>query len=372
VCVCVVSNVFVSSQVAMRLLDRQEERIRGLRPASSAVLEISFDESEVVASVDGEPGIYALCMMHAKLRWVEAVGGKCLDFNIVMAPAFLLGTTAEHLMAAITKRLPVGIRDLKRLVKRLSININSDGARACKRLARRFMGRSNMTMDGDGVVSVHSTCCMHATQAIVNAVFAAVKLSTALFCACVLLHHVKVFGGLKRRFFRVAIEQSEDFIVYTPPAPDKVAYVRALLEMSDWRSDQTYLEGKDGPILSPEKQARASFLDRVSLELAASEFDGDRIAKLRKYCPYGCCANLEIAREKMIKDVGEALLAHAPQIPACNRWERMFGPLCFWAVFSRCKQLVSSLADISQKDLTQEDGGPVTEADLIGPGDDNT
>ena len=111
---------------AMKLFKRQRDFLKGLAPASSAQLQITLDETEVPAVVDGQLGLFHLCMLHAVLFWTLRDSGVTKVFQIVMAPAFLLNTGAEFLLSAIRRRLPVSLRELKHLVKRFSVNIGSE------------------------------------------------------------------------------------------------------------------------------------------------------------------------------------------------------------------------------------------------------
>jgi hypothetical protein len=361
------------SLVGMKLVKKSRDFCANLPLAESAILEITFDETEVIANVSGQPGLYHLCMVHAYLVWKMADGTE-EKHELPMAPAFMFKTTAEYLLGAIINRLPFKISDLKRKVKRLNINIGSDSAKACKRLGRYFRGRAGMTVAGDGITALHALCMMHATHHVVVAVLAQRGLLTPMFCVCVLLQQVKVLSSIRKQLHTSTRDVGSP-IVYDPPTQARISYVRALIGLTEWKGEQDFMQGGRLDAVSQTRRDKAKAMDIAAIQLAGSTFEGDAIVALKKYCAYGCCASADIALCKLKGLVDKFVLPGTPGVPACNRWEKVFSPLCYIATATRITPISLAIKVVSENDQKlQEDGAlhPIGEDDLAGPGDDST
>ena len=65
------------------------------------------------------------------------------------------------------------------------------------------------------------------------------------------------------------------------------------------------------------------------------------------------------------------LISGAPDVPACSRWTKLFGPLCFWTVAVVFGVLPKQLAHISGA-YAVEQGDMVTEGDVVGFAEEDT
>lgn len=72
------------NSAALTYVKRQSGFFHRLEHAHHAVLEISFDETEVDTSVDGITGIYSMMMMHGRLQWRSSATGMKTTYQMVV------------------------------------------------------------------------------------------------------------------------------------------------------------------------------------------------------------------------------------------------------------------------------------------------
>ena len=77
-----------------------------------------------------------------------------------------------------------------------------------------------------------------------------------------------------------------------------------------------------------------------------------------------------MAKQKAKDDLRTVAVPAPPIIPACNRWLKVFPPIVFWmlAIILGIAGAIEKVAEEAMQDYDQ----PLTAADIIGPGDDDT
>ena len=230
----------VKDALSLKMCHRQTRGVRGLPPAKRASLEISLDETEVIAELKNVAATRSMMMMHAKLRWRD-LNGKLRVYQIIMPPAFLKNTTAPVLITAIMKRLPVPLSELKSKVKSLSLLIGSDSAKSCNRVDKHFLACSGLAADLDGTITLPGKCFQHKAGATLFSICRMFGITCPMFCACVLMHQGSVFEHLVRtvrgrvaRDFQPQLEE---------PDRAKVKYFESLLALLDWQAERDYIAG---------------------------------------------------------------------------------------------------------------------------------
>eukprot|EP00959_Pyramimonas_sp_CCMP1952_P417271 8742509-Pyramimonas_sp.AAC.1 len=105
-----------------------------------------------------------------------------------MPPAILVNTKAETMDAAIHARLPIPLGEIKRKCKCLSIAVLTDSAKSCFRFSKSVRNRTQITADGDGVISVWVPCLMHRVALGIFAMLKMFQWTVPLFCVAALAH----------------------------------------------------------------------------------------------------------------------------------------------------------------------------------------
>ena len=232
----------------------------------------------------------------------------------------------------------------------LSIVPVSDSAKACARLARHFLANSRLQAEidavhgplVDGLVAVHSRCMMHQVSIIVSAVMTMLALSSALFCASVLMQ-----SGRQRRSVLAEVRrqlQADISIVVCADMSQQQErqnelYLEAMLGTLQRVDDETeamlytsFVGLDEQHVLGRNARRRAEARARLSRSLAASTFDGGRLVKMVHRCPLGCHESPAAARNEIISDLETAHFGLHIPVPALNRWVKLYGPLVYWYV----------------------------------------
>ena len=360
----------VRNAVALAIWKMQKRGVDALPHAKFASLELSFDETEVVARLGNRQGKVDLFMAHCVLRWTTYSGATSVH-QLIIPPSMLINKKAETMYAAIHSHLPFRLGDLKRKCKTLFICLGSDSARSCKKLARDFQGRTQLQAGSlDGVLAVWSPCLMHRIALVMFGLLKFCSITIPLFCASVLMHQASVFTTLQRKA-KAEVDKLE--ICFRPP-PDyetKHKYLRGLFKFLDALEDRSRAETLgDAVDERSARHKRCLARARLAEDLAASDFEGNRLTKLRHYCPYGHCDSEAHARQKIWEYIEIAILHAPPPVPLCNRWTLSYPPLCWWNVIDKLGFLSDSLQEMAEPWL--ETCVDILDIDAFGPGDDDS
>jgi hypothetical protein len=151
---------------------------------------------------------------------------------------------------------------------------------------------------------------------------------------------------------------------YTEPRAENVAYLAALFDMSRWQhaKGSQIFDEKASPLYLARKAAR----ERLARCLAASEIDVDgNITVLRKFCPMGCHRSPEDAIASLQSDLKLVLLPAPPNIPACNRWMKLFPCECFWMAALKLNIVTEEINCIASREIDALPNLPPEESDLV-------
>ncbi|CAK0884193.1 unnamed protein product, partial [Prorocentrum cordatum] len=345
----------------------QQERMRSLPFAQLCIIKITFDETETVVSMRGSgQSVRSLFMLHGEVRSFERMDGPGVRHQLMLPPAVLSNTKTECFWNAIMSRLPDTLADIKRRCKCMAIVIGSDSAKSCIKLGKVFKGRTALTAGLDGCVSVWAPCLMHMAAL---CVFFAMKVHgvlVPLFCACVLMRQSKVFPAFVVRA-ELQIEKME--IVFEEPDGVEVThrYLVSLFAFLE-QTRSTALDEDAGPHVRSRRQAAA----RLSTSLSASLVENGKITKLRHYCTYGCCSSEAEAVEKVKADFKLVLFGVPPDVPACNRWAKVYPPLCYWMVLMAFPFTDPALHEVAQVKCDLSEAAVFNDADEVGLGEEDT
>eukprot|EP00969_Alexandrium_andersonii_P324253 14327409-Alexandrium_andersonii.AAC.1 len=61
------------------------------------------------------------------------------------------------------------------------------------------------------------------------------------------------------------------------------------------------------------------------------------------YCPVGCHASRQEVVDQLYSDVCEVFLNHPAQVPAWNKWTKMWGPLVWFTCFCALNSMLASI-----------------------------
>ena len=345
----------------------QQERMRSLPFARLCIIKLTFDETETVVSMRGDgQSVRSLFMLHGEVRSFERMDGPGVQHQLMLPPAVLSNTKAECFWPALMSRLPDTLADIKRRCKCMALVIGSDSAKSCIKLGKVFRGRTALTAGMDGCVSVWAPCLMHMAALCVFYVMKVHGVLVPLFCACVLMRQSKVFSA-----FVVRAELHVDKMDVVFEEPDGAEETRRYLVSLFAFLEQTRSTASDedaGPRVRSRRQAAA----RLSKSLSASLVDGGKITELRHYCTYGCCSSEAEAVAKVKADFKLVLFDVAPDVPACNRWTKVYPPLCYWMVLMAFPFTVPALHEVAQVKCDLSEAAVFNDADEVGLGEEDT
>ena len=143
----------IRNAVAERFLLEQQGRLKALRPGYDTVfLEVAFDETEEPVSLNSvRSEIVSIMTLH--LRFFGRRGGGTEKFDVVLPPAAVATTAAEHLKGALMSRLPLPLAAFRNLAGRFALIVNR---------LRRFLPPSRSALHHD---RPHAFCAMpHASR----------------------------------------------------------------------------------------------------------------------------------------------------------------------------------------------------------------
>jgi hypothetical protein len=183
--------------VALGYWKAERQAILDMPPARHITLLISFGESDTNCEIDSIKGVFSLIMIHCTMLWFERDSDVQHKLELCIPPGLLLRKTASSILTAVTKRLPVSLRELKARTQSLAIIPVSDSARACLKVGRNFLTFAGLSRDQDaeganlldGVVTLHSICLMHQVALVVASVLKMLDVTCPMFCCCVLLQN---------------------------------------------------------------------------------------------------------------------------------------------------------------------------------------
>lgn len=309
-----------------------KEEIRCLQaaaPCDVCVLKVTFDESEQLASIDDEAGIFSMMMVHVTIKQIFG-DNHVKTHHIALPPAFVANTDAPTLLNAILTRLPAPLEWLCRMCRVLWIMPGSDSARSCLKVGRHFAflanaGKRNVgggVMRLSGTLSLHGRCLMHMLGVCAATLMTDLRVISPMFCGCCLLQK----GGTRKMIKDTAhkcIQRGLEIVFDEPDAPrDNQPYLRSVLQQLDYADEPTNILLHDG-VAPPEptgaRLRRRNAMDRLSKNLAHSTIEHGRITKYRHGCRLGCHASRQEAVDEINADIDEVQLNKGIGVPALNR-----------------------------------------------------
>jgi hypothetical protein len=334
---------------------------------------MNFDETDFEVIVDGMVGTFPMVMSRAKLGWTVEATGITQEVDIVMPLVFVGNKTTQTLMKAIDKSFPVSLAFLKARCQVLTIGLGTDGAKSCKKYGNVLAFQTHVDSNGDGVTSCHAICQLHGGNLICRGTMLALKMSTDLFMATVLMHKGWIFHNLKSKASRM-LRGSLIHIEYVMPAgSERVSqYLRVILELFEIHSRKSESEHAQA---NKAQTKRAKACDRLALLLAASTVNEHGvITRLAHCCPFGCHATPQEGIDEIIDLFKTVFFNAMPMVPACNRWMKLFPNLCWWAASLTFQFFVDLLCDLAAKKEIEAGSelGPLLEADFVGYEDDTS
>ena len=117
------------------------------------VYDVSFDETTEDLQVDGDQGPQHVMMIQGKISCCYADWVKVVD--VVTPITILVGIGAEDILTALKTRVPAVVEGVADLGVPYCVVLNSDSAKACKRLARHFQALAESQPDR---LHLHSRC----------------------------------------------------------------------------------------------------------------------------------------------------------------------------------------------------------------------
>jgi hypothetical protein len=218
---------------------------------------------------------------------------------------------------------------------------------------------------------------MHQVGIVVAAMFNLLKITSGMFCSCVLLQK----GVNKRVIAKEAcefIEKGLNIVYVCPPDHDRNRmFLSRLFSELTWIDEDSEAAIFGNFVGLPEptskmKVARKEARERLSVALAASEFRDGRVTKFLHYCHVGCHDSVGAAKADIIKDIKLAHLDLSVPVPALNRWTKLYAPLAYWHVGTVLGYFQHSFKKISAA-LDREGDAEVLSVDaLIGMEEEQT
>ena len=189
--------------MALRYLKLQNNYINNLRHARIAIVEISFDEADMPAQIEGEAAIFSMLIVHIKITWIIDDERSSETLNLSVPPAFLANKTAKSILNALISRFPVRISTLLTKCSLLVIVPNSDSATSCKRVGRHFRRLAQLEVHPQpsgiplrcGILSAHGACQMHMLAINIGNLLKELRILNPMFCGSCLMQK----GGTRRK-----------------------------------------------------------------------------------------------------------------------------------------------------------------------------
>ena len=309
------------------------------QPLESAVLEVSFDETEVRVStphkfrfarkVKVTQTEIPIMVTHGTLSW----GPGSADVPIFFPARGLAEKTAVGMLDHLSKYLVTacgGTDALAAKVSLLVLILVSDAAKANRLLAHFLSSKLS-----DNTAMLHTLCFMHQVSLSVGAVCGALKILGPVFCGCNLLMRSKWQASVS-----AALRRWVSKLRHTDADPDEAdgKYARELLKLLEW--DEESLNDDD---LRRRSTSKGSRVDErlVLVNFMTSSFQSTR---LEHRCGFGCCrGGLDESKDKLHSYIMDVLFSRYPGIPAVNRWTKLFPSLAWWTVAMHMQGLITSL-----------------------------
>ena len=348
--------------VALKLMEMETSALEKLPSAEVAVLEIGFDESDQVCRINGLHGVYTMLMIHCRLLLFGVEAEELLRYELYIPPGFLTDQTARTVLNAVFLRLPIELNKLKRKVRILVVLILSGSAKTCLKVGQHFRTMAKITKVGhifDGLVSMHSVCLMHQVALVVSHLLKNLGLLSPMFCASCLLQRGKARGDVKRLVLTSL--RSLTMVYEKPPEweTNKSYLLSLFLLLTESESSKTFF-GEDPGDAHQErqptrmKQRSIEACERLAKNLAACVFENDAIVQWRHYCPLGCHESEAAARQEIEDDMALIHLDLLVNVPALNRWLKLFQPLSYFGVGTLLGYLPDAFENICRPDDADE------------------
>ena len=353
------------TRLNVRFRARQKTLVNALERGDVAVLQVAFDETEQRLSINLEGcgsnylnTTVSTMMVHGILHW--RLGSQDQVLNLACAPAILPDTSAASLLGGIANRLPFNMAELAGKVNTFVVVLISDAAKACRKVSRVLTSMAN-----GAFLVLHNKCIMHQVSLSVNYCQLHVNMLGVLFCSSTLVHQGRAYDALLRNVRRLLGSPDRFQITLTPPRDEDKLYLKRALEMLDW--DETLYRDHDLQRKSQSKAKKQKARDEF-----ARMFTGDvRCKTLKHYCPLGCCP---LGRDQSVDKAVDAfkgvLLSSLPEVPAVNRWTKLYPAVAWWLCALLLGGVVSDAWIKLHTSQDEEDGIQVE--DLMGPQDTET
>ena len=194
-------------------------------------------------------------VIHGHL-FLRQTDDDCYDEAIMLPPAILADTTAEGCFGGIQSRLAhFEPRQDERNVKSLV----SDSAPSLVKMVSCIVAQNKH--DNSKEMTIHNRCLMHMFWAALCATLSPFSLSSALFCATVLLHKGRNVEMIKKsayNFVKTHLDTSWD------PMPAKSAYNQGLVDLMD-QADSHLNQSEDDPSLDADVRAARTTIEHDTL-----------------------------------------------------------------------------------------------------------
>lgn len=359
----------IREAVGQIYLERQDSELKALPPASLAVAEVAFDETErkvcVPHIIKGRFArgkvvavhiVRSIMMVHATLLWSTPANKGAPDqeastrtYDLVCAPALLKSTTALNLLAGLRARLRGALDLLGAKARRFVIVLVSDNAKACKKAGRLLQKQTSAT----GAWMLHSLCLSHQTMLCINEAHFPLKVLGPLFCATTLLRHGTTWLGLQENLHKYVQERLQ--ITTSPPTSADAEYLEALLDLIFPPRAPRDVEGF---LRSRRQQQQRAEFGRL---LAGT---GHGSVALTHYCPPGCCSSRTESVEKVFAALLQFWAGSLPSIPALNRWTSLQEPVAWFATGMLLQGLLPACWPRGVADSTDGNADAATSMDL--------
>jgi hypothetical protein len=176
--------------------------------------------------------------------------------------------------------------------------------------------------------------------------------------------------GEKRREGQVSLYRDQ-FQWFCPP-PGNKEYLLSLFAQLNQADNDTNILIRDSqydptPIGVYKKRIEAR--ERLSRNLAHSEFRDGKITKLRHDCPVGCHSSPEEAKAEIEAYIDTSHLSNTLGVPALNRWVKLFKPLAWWLVGTKLGYMTAGIDDLMED---MESVGQLLDVEAYAIGDADT
>eukprot|EP00959_Pyramimonas_sp_CCMP1952_P409138 8574367-Pyramimonas_sp.AAC.2 len=134
-----------------------------------------------------------------------------------------------------------------------------------------------------------------------------------LFCATLLTRRHRTQGFLLKQI-RHYIKENLD-IVHSPPDAEQTAHVKSVLGFM--------VEVLQSTLVDKEKETERLIAVRKLIKFLG----GIRGPRIKHYCPFGCHCSKQAAEDDLYKMIEQIFVRHPPQVPAWNKWTKVWPPL---------------------------------------------